>query len=447
MLIKSGTLVTHQSQQAGDLRIEDGRIVQLGDLAPLPGEEVYDARGRLVLPGVIDSHTHFLLRARGAVTADDAFSGGRAAALGGVTTVIDYADLLPTGGMAASILERMDQFQACPVDYSFHLVVNDNFQGAMTPQFHELRKLGIGSVKLFTTYKEAGYMLGHEKAQMVLMGCREAGILVTVHAEADDVVSEATQAGISAGKTAPRYHPDLRPAQAEALAVKRLAELSQETGCPVYIVHLSSQAGLEVVRQAQELGIQIIAETCPHYLLLDRTRLEGPQGAHWLMTPPLREKQDNQALWQGLSTGLISTVATDHCAFTPAQKALGNDSLDILPGIPGVETLLPLTYTYGVEGLGLPRLVEVLCHNPAQLFGLTGKGSLTPGSDADLVIYDPTGERILAGNESYSQAGYNPFAGLSVKGRVEATILRGRVVVKDGEFYGIRGGGKFAAAL
>lgn len=449
-LFKGGTLVTGLGTRKADLRTQGEKIGEVApDLLPQPGEEVHDISGKLLLPGIIDAHTHFLLKSRNSITADDAYSASRAAALGGVTTVIDYADLLPHRPMVDGIEVRRQDFLETAVDYSFHLVVNDHYHPELAGEFAQLQRVGVSSVKLFTTYRDAGYMLPEDKWYSILEACGDMGMVVTVHAEDDTIVQTATSRGKAVGAIAPRDHSDLRPAQAEEAAVQRLIELAKATGCTIYIVHLSTGGACRLVWQARERGTPILAETTPHYLLLERSLLAGPQGSLHLMTPPLRECQDNCVLWQGVRDGIISVIATDHCAYTPEQKALGQNALDILPGIPGVETLLPLIYTQGVaQGrMGLPRLVQVLAENPAKIFGLwPRKGGLNPGGDADLVVYNPQPRWQLKNSHVHSLAGYTSYAGMGIRGRVDLTMLRGQVLTRQGKFLGRRGQGQFVAA-
>lgn|SRR5690554_3156571 len=450
MLFKGGTLVTGQGIQQADLRVSGEHIQEIGtDLAARPGEKVYDISGKLVLPGVIDAHTHFLLKSRNTVTADDAYSGSVAAVQGGVTTVIDYADQLPDKPLLAGVEARRRDFVTSAVDYSFHLVVNDNYQPHHADQFAQLQEAGIASVKLFTTYKEANYLLPQAKWLSILEACRKYGLVVTVHAEDDVVVEEAVARGKATNCLEVWDHPDLRPAQAEVAAVQQVIELAKASQCPMYIVHISTGTACRLLWEAREAQVPILGETTPHYLLLERDILEGTQGRNHLMTPPLRQLMDNRILWQGVEDGTMAVIATDHCAYTPEQKAQGKTALDILPGIPGVETLLPLVYSHGVaQGrIDLPRMVQLLAENPARIFGLwPRKGSLQCGTDADLVIYNPLPRWELTNADIHSRAGYSSFAGLQIQGKVELTLLRGQVLMEQGEFLGSKAGGQFVPA-
>lgn len=446
-LFKGGTLVSGQGMLQADLRTEGEKVAEVApDLEPLRGETVYEIPGKLLLPGVIDAHTHFCLRSRNSVTADDVYSGSVAAAYGGVTTVIDYADQLPGQPLLEGVISRQRDFQDAAVDYNFHLVVNDNYDPKQAWEFSSLQEYGVTSIKLFTTYRDAGYMLPEAKWLSILKACGDIGMVVTVHAEDDLVVQRETERAMQMGRLEVRDHPDLRSAQAEVAAVQKLIGYAETSGCPIYIVHLSTGAACRLLWQAKERQIPLIVETTPHYLILERSLLEGEEGQKHLMTPPLRECQDNRILWQGVEDGTISVIATDHCAYTPEQKALGKSALDILPGIPGVETLLPMIYSHGVaQGrIDLPRMVQLLAENPARIFGLwPRKGNLKPGADADLVVYDPQPTWEMSNAHVRSQAGYSSFAGHKVQGKVELTMLRGKVMVAKGEYVGARGQGQF----
>lgn len=449
MLLKGGRVVYEKGIKELDIRIKGEKIASLAkDLAPAEGEEVINVAGKLIFPGIIDSHTHFNLHSRGTVTVDDFYRGGISAAFGGVTTVIDYADQ-ESGSLIKGLEVRKAEARDAVIDYSFHLVLNNNFQPeGQSVELNLLREAGVSSLKIFTTYKGL-YLLDDDKLAPLFKAAREAGLLITVHAEKDEIISQREETYRSREKLGVRYHPEIRPGIAEGEAVKHLIGLVEEHDCPLYIVHLSSREGYQEVLQAREKGLDLYVETTPHYLLLNRKLLEGADGRLNLMTPPLRGAEDNETLWEGVSAGIIDVIATDHCAFTAEQKAEGNNSLDILPGIPGVETLLPLIYTYGVEEgrITLSRLVELLSANPARLFGLyPEKGSLQVGTDADLVVYDPGVEWELRGDNLHSGSGYTPYQGMRVKGKSIMTILRGKVIVEGDKFTGRKGDGRFIKA-
>ncbi len=447
MLFKNGEIVSGSKTIKGDLRVTGEKISEIGKgLKPFSGEEIYDLEGCFLFPGIIDSHTHFSLEARGEVSDDDPQNGGFSALWGGVTTVIDYADFLPGRSFSGSIEKRKQIFKDCPVDYHFHLVLNKHFGENCLQGLEEIVSMGITSLKLFTTYPEAGYMLDENLWPDILNKCKEIGLLVTVHAEDNKIVEERTQAYRKAGLLDFKFHPRHRPGEAEVEAVKWLRKMVEKTRCPVYVVHISTGGAWEIINEAREAGLPMLGETTPHYLLLDENLLNHPRAARNIMTPPLRRGADQEILWKGLSSGTIDVVATDHCAFLEERKLKAKNALEVLPGIPGVETLLPLTYSYGVESkrFSPQKLVQVLSENPAKIFGLyPEKGSLQRGTDADLVVYDPKTRWVLRDEDLHSQAGYSPFSGLEIKGKVKLTMLRGEVKVRDNSFVGEKTGGKF----
>jgi dihydropyrimidinase len=450
-LLHNGILVMEDGVHRGEILMDGERILAAGrsiDRKDAEGAELIDAGGAFVLPGIIDAHTHYHLVSRGTVTVDSFFEGSRLAAFGGVTTVVDFADHDTTRPVIESARERIDSMSSgMAVDFALH----QGIYGVTDSIFEELENLkaaGVTAVKIFTTYREAGYLIDTDKLRTLFDCCRKLRLLVTVHAEDNAVIEELAekQGDAPAG---PDMHPVLRPAEAEARAAAYITALAGEAGMPIYIVHLSSRLGLESVRKARNTGIRVCAETTPHYLLLDKEYLKRPDANCYLMTPPLREKQDNQALWEAVSGGEIDVIATDHCAFTEKQKNLSHDCRTILPGIPGTEELLPLIYTYGVEKkrITLQRLTELLSRNPASCFGLyPKKGSLKPGTDADIVIFNPHEEWIISHDSQHSAAEYTPYEGTPVKGRVRMTILRGKTLVKDRFYHGEAGSGRFMQA-
>lgn len=450
LLIKNGMVVTSEKSEKKDIRIKDEKIVEINyNLKPLENEEVIDAEGKLVLPGVIDSHTHFSLHSRGTVTVDDFYWGGRSAAFGGVTTHIDFADI-ENGSLIYGLNKRFKETCDAVIDFHFHMVINDEFDPIKDDyQLKELRNYGISSLKAFTTYKDI-YMLSQEKWEPLFKKARENDLIVAVHAEDDEIIQRNISKYAFENKLDVCYHPDIRSDQAEEKAVRNMCELAKKVGGSLYIVHLSSKKGYEVVKKFKEFeaddAFNLYVETCPHYLLLTREVLEGERARLFLMTPPLREKEDKQALWNGIKDGVIDVIATDHCAYSEEQKFQGKNSLDIFPGIAGVETLLPLVYTYGVKRgiVNVNKLVDLLSTNPAKIYKLfPRKGTISEGSDADLVIFDPHIKVVLTDKITHSKCGYTPFNGFEVEGMPIMTILRGKVIVKNGEFKGEKGFGKF----
>lgn len=453
LLVKGGLMALPGGTAKGDVLCENGVITRIDDdISPETcgeGCEVVDARGMLVLPGVIDAHTHFSLRSRGTVTADDFENGTRAAAFGGVTTVIDFADQVLNAPLVQGIMARRAEADgAVCVDYGLHLTLT-KLPAGLAGELRRLRDAGVNSVKVFTTYRREGYMMDREAMREVLRAAAEAKVTVCVHAEDDDVVAGTGDRLAAEGKTGPEYHGASRPPFSEEVAGK-VASWAAEFGTRVYFVHLSTPVGVAEVVRARKGGAKVFIETCPHYLTLDEGLYAGEFPQRFIMSPPLRPPAARVALWRQLEAGEIDTVATDHCAFSLEQKAQGASWADTLPGIPGVETLLTLVFSEGVAKgtIGVGTMVRTLCENPARIFGLwPRKGALAPGFDGDIVVFDPAERWTLAKDLLHSKAGYSPWEGRKVTGRVRTVALRGQVIVRDGEFLGEAGGGRFVPAM
>lgn len=452
ILIRGGNVVNSRETRQVDILIEGEKIAAVGENVSVSEEmEIVEAEGSLVLPGIIDAHTHYALRSRGGnVTADDFYQGSVSAACGGVTTVIDYADQIPGATMLeAAKVRKQEAANSICIDFSLHMTLTD-LGPEKWEQLEELKMAGITSYKVFTTYPEAGYMMDDDTIFQLLTLAKRLGTLVTVHAEDNTIIEKAKQKLIIEGRAGPGYHALSRPAAAETEAVRKIIQLAEDAAATVYIAHVSTAGACQAIAEANARGQTVLAETCPHYLLLDNSIYDGIDVQKFIMTPPLRGKDDQQALWEGLQQGTFQVVATDHCAYSLEQKSKGQTCFDTLPGIPGSETLLPLLYSEGVAKgkISLPKLVELLAENPAKIFGLyPRKGCVAPGSDADLVVLNPHTETTLSAKSLHSAAGYTPYEGWKIKGRIEKTLLRGQVVYQDGRFLGSKGGGRFIPAI
>ncbi len=452
ILIKNGTLVTEKEQVRKDLLIQGEKIKAIEETfaqEELPPElKVIDASGKYVFPGFIDAHTHYQLVSRGTVTADKFFDGSVLAAFGGVTTVIDFSDHLPGKKIVEGAHFRNDEAAGeMAIDWALHQVVT-SVQDDSSMELKELKDLGVSAIKIFTTYKSAGYFIEKEDVSKLFKMCRDLDIMVTIHAEDDDLIEQKT-AELTSDGYPPKLLPLVRTAEAEYKAIMDYGKLAGSLNMPVYIVHLSSSRGLDAVRELKKAGVRIYAETTPTYLHLTDELLSGEMPQRFVMTPPLRKKQDNKALWDGLTCGDIQLVATDHCTFTLEQKLLSNDCRTIYPGVPGTEEMLQLIFTNGVKKGLFPvtKLVSLLAESPARMFGLyPEKGSLAEGTDADIVIFDPDAETIFTNENRHTKAGYTPYNGMKVFGKVEMTLLRGRIIVEGDAFSGTRGKGRFLPA-
>jgi dihydropyrimidinase len=446
MLIAGGTVLTSAGERYVDILVRDGKVTSVRQGIPQDGDEVIDAARMLVLPGVVDPHTHLLLETGIDSTLDDFSSGSASAAAGGVTTYIDFATQWPGQDFQRALGARLAKIEGrSHVDFGLHLNIT-RLQDGWESDLQELVKAGVTSAKVYTTYKDTVFYLDDWSWYRLMERSGNAGFLVQVHAENDTILEGKKQELISAGKTSLVYHAESRPAVAEAEAVARGLLFSRATGSPVYFVHLSNQLSVDLIAEARERGIPAFAETCPHFLTLDDSLYAGPQASRYVMTPPLRDKQTQAQLWDRLQRGLIHTIGSDHCGFSLAQREGVEDFTKISPGIPGVETALLMLYTFGVceNRIDLPTMVRLLSANPAKVFGLWGtKGDIAPGFDADIVIFDPKPERVLSAGELHSRAGYSPYEGLRIRGKVKMTICRGEIVYRDGEVVGKPGYGQF----
>lgn len=449
LLVQNGLLIDTEWTRHSDVLVEGSKITRIAphiNPAELPQDtEIVHADGLCVLPGLIDAHTHYHLISRGTVTADSFVEGSRCAAFGGVTTVIDFADHEKNATLVESSDRRIDAMsKAMAVDFALHQGVyrwNDDIPA----QLAAMKKNGVTTVKLFTTYKNVGYMIDREAdIRALFSACKELQLQVSVHCEDDALIQEIN--GSWNGGYEPKDHADLRPSEVEYRGIKFVGTIAGAVGMPLYIVHLSSKRGLDAVRELRAEGVDLTVETTPHYLFLDRSKLEGSDGSLYVMTPPLRERADNLALQEALLNGEIQVVATDHCSFTREQKLSSHDCRTIYPGIPGTEELLPLVHTFIASSgkLSIQHVVNLLSTGPAKAFGIyPRKGALHVGSDADLVLFSPDESWTLDSHSVHTAAGYTPYEGMEVTGRVVMTYLRGRLIMGDHLYLGIPGDGRF----
>lgn len=447
LLIKNGKLALDDDQEV-DVYIDGGKIQKIGKDLGLRGDQVLDAEGKLLLPGAIDVHTHMELDLGAYISVDDFYTGTRAAAFGGTTTIVDHIAFGPRGCSLQSMVDKYYELgEKSVIDYSFHGVI----QEVTDSHLEEIQKLydqGIVSLKMYTTY---GGMLEDDAMLRVLKAAKASGTVVCVHCENDGAIKELRREAIEAKNLAPIYHAKTRPAQTEAEAINRLIYLSELAGYPkLYIVHTSSGAGLKEIEEARKRGVKnLYCETCTQYLLLDENKyVEGgnAEGIKYIIAPPLREKKDNDLLWEGIKNGSVDVVATDHCPFFYKRDKLPHkDDFTSCPGgAPGVEERMELVLTEGLKrGIPLGRLIEVLITNPARIFGLyPQKGALEVGSDGDLVIYDKKSYEIKYENR-HSNVDYTSYEGFKSDFKVATVVAKGKVIVKDGQFFGQRGQGDF----
>ncbi len=437
-LLKGGTLINAAGSRLADLLIEGEKIAAIGEKLSVPDAKLIDCSGMLLFPGFIDAHTHFDLDVCNTTTADNFFTGSRSALRGGTTTVIDFA--CPNKGESLQYgldlwHKKADGNSFC--DYSFHMTIDD-WNAAIISELPAMFAQGITSFKMYLTYP--AMMIGDKQVFSALQELGRLGGIAGVHCENAEVIDALIAQAQAAGQMGPESHPRTRPSILEAEAVDRLLKMAELAHTPVVVVHLSSAAGYEEICQARKRGQKVFVETCPQYLLLEDSRYErgdNLERAKYVCAPPLRKEADQAVLWKALAEGGIQTVSTDHCSFTLKQKQSGREDFTKIPGgLPGVETRGTLLYSYGVakERLTKEQMTAVLSENPAKLYGLyPQKGVLAPGSDADIVVYDPSGVHTLSHRELSANVDYTPFEGFELAGSIQMVWLRGRLAVKQGE--------------
>ena len=444
LLVRGGTLVLETGALRADVLVRDGRVAALGSL-DAAGAEVLDATGLLVLPGGVDAHTHVGIEFGAFRTRDDFATATRAAALGGTTTILEFA-LTGAGESPAEAVRRRigESGGRSWVDVGFHAAVLRSADGAALAGIEVAAALGAPSVKVFTAYRGVTMLeLGDVRA--VMEAARRARSLVMVHAETETLVERAGAELRAAGRSHARFHALARPPVAELDAARSVLGLAEDTGAAVYLVHVTSPAVCDALAQARARGVRAFAESCPHYLLLDDEVYAGPHPERFVCSPPLRPAALRDGLWRRLGTELTG-VHSDHCAFDSAQKAVNaDDSSAVPPGLPGVETRLPVMLSEALAGrLPLPAVARLCASEPARLFGLPRKGSLLPGFDGDLAVVDPAASTVV-GDGLHMGVDHSPFAGRVLRGQVVAVALRGRLLVRDGRWAGEAPTGCFQA--
>ncbi len=459
-LIKSGTVITADKTFKADVLIENGKIARVGSHLGGEGIREINAEGKYLMPGGIDPHVHLDLAMFDTVSSDDHYTGHKAAAFGGTTTVMDFVedkdpDLLKN---IAALREKADSKAA--IDYSFHLNIT-KFNDSVARQIPSVLESGVTTLKVFTAYNNRLRLQDGEIFQLMLIAAKH-GLLTMLHAENGDVIDVLVNKAVQAGHTEPIWHARTRPAWGAVEAVLRAAALAAQADAPLYIVHMNTAGGIDQLKYARDRGVKVMGETCPQYLFFTEADLERPDGAKWICSPPMRTKQDNQRIWQGLEQNTLQTIGTDHCPFffdgtqpimyegaeikIPGKELGKNDFTKIPNGLPGVADRMPILWTEGVvKGrITANQFVAFTSTNPARIFGLyPKKGSFEPGSDADLVIWDPEKKLTYGVEHAHQRTDYNLYEGWELQGYPEKVFLRGECIVDGEKWLGKKGQGKF----
>ncbi|HLZ23012.1 MAG TPA: dihydropyrimidinase [Ktedonobacterales bacterium] len=453
-LISGGTVVTASDTFQADVLIEDEKITALG--SGFSADTTIDASGKYVIPGGIDVHTHLDMPFGGTVASDDFFTGHRAAAFGGTTMHIDFA-IQPKG---ATLRETLDMWHAkargkAAIDYGFHLAITDLPDSVMA-EIPKAAEWGVTSLKLFMAYK-GSLMIDDATLFRAMEQAAAHHMLIMVHAENGDAIDILVKQALEAGHTEPKYHALTRPPELEAEATNRAIRLAEVAGAPLYVVHVTNAGAVEAIRLARGRGKPIYGETCVQYFFFTKDDLARPgfEGAKWVCSPPFREKADQEVLWRSVSSNDLQVISTDHCDFwfeggtdgRTAGKELGKGDFSKIPnGVPGIEDRMMVLYTQGVRGghFSLNRWIELCCANPAKLFGVyPRKGVIAPGSDADIVVWDPEAKHTIQAKTAHHRTDYNLYEGMKVVGMPSVVLSRGRVLVENGQWKGEQGAGHF----
>jgi dihydropyrimidinase len=459
LLIKNGMLISASETFHADLLIEGERITQIGQSLTVPNAQVIDAAGKFITPGGVDPHTHFDLPMFGTVSSDDHYTGHKAAAFGGTTTVIDFASLdFPS--FRESVEAWHKKAQKAAIDYSFHMNLT-RLDDSLAAEIPSLPGMGITTLKVFTAYNNR-LRLDDGAIFRAMRIARDKGMLVMLHAENGDVIETLVAEALAAGKTSPEWHARTRPAWGAVEATFRAAALAAQADAPLYVVHMNAGGEVDMLRYARERGVKVMGETCPQYLFFTEDHLRRPDGTKWVCSPPMRTSKDNARLWEGLKDGTLQTIGTDHCPFffdgtKPIQyegrkiaipgKELGkNDFTKIPNGLPGVQDRLPILWTYGVRAghISANQFVALTATTPAKIFGLyPRKGALLPGSDADIVVWDPEKKVKYGVAQSHQRTDYNLYEDWELVGYPDKVFLRGELIVDGSEWKGKSGQGQF----
>jgi dihydropyrimidinase len=450
VLIKGGRVVTADGDRVADVYVEDETVAQVGESLEVQADRVIDATGKYVLPGGVDPHTHLDMPFGGTITIDDVESGQTAAAFGGTTCHVDFI-IQPKGSTFAEAFEewRAKANGKQVIDMGYHMAVTDLHEGGTLEELATLPDQGLTSYKLFMAYKGA-IMVDDETLFRVMQVAADTGALVMVHAEHGDSIDVLVKQALAAGHTEPKFHALTRPPETEGEATNRAIQLSRVAGCKLYVVHVSCQEALEPIALARDKGWDVWGETCTQYFFVDYSFLEKPdfEGAKYVYTPPPRAKENQDRLWDAVANDILSVVSTDHCAFLwDGQKTLGKDDFSKIPnGGPGLENRLQMIHEFGVRAgrISLQRMVELLSTNPAKYFGLyPRKGTISVGSDADIVVFDPEKKVTISASSHHSKCDYNLYEGTEVTGSPEIVLLRGKVLVEGDDLVAEPGVGQF----
>ena len=447
-LIKGGTVVISQTVSQQDVLISGYKITAIGDLSNLSNiDNKIDASGLLVLPGAVDTHVHFNDVFMNTISVHDYYTGTLAAAFGGVTSVIDFSNQLPGETLVDTLKYKHEEARGkALIDWGIHPVITQPTPETLD-QIPSVVAQGAPTIKCYLTYREDGLMIEYEDLKAILARLRDANGMLLLHAEDNTMLEQNIPKMIESGRTKPIYHARSRPREVEDAAIQNAIKLVEEIGGRVFIVHTATDKGVELAARARARGLDVIVETCTHYLIFTEDMLKRDDGIKWICSPPLRNQTVQDNLWKGIQDGRIAMVTSDDAAYSWEAKLYGIDRFDKCPnGIPGVETRFNLLYSEGVvKGrISLPRFVELVCTMPALLFGLAPqKGSLIPGADADIVIFDPNKKWIMDQKTLHEATDWSAYEGIEITGKIEKVFSRGELIIDEEKCLAEKGRGRY----
>ena len=445
-LIRGGTAVIGQTVTQQDILITGERITAVGNLRDSRADQTIDAGGLLVLPGGVDTHVHFNDVFMNTISVHDYYTGTVAAAFGGTTSLIDFSNQAPGASLMSTLHNKHEEaLGKALIDWGIHPVITQPTDETVAA-IPQVVAAGAPTIKIYMTYRQEGLLIEMPEMRRILAGLRDAGGMLLVHAEDNDLAEASIPRFIEAGQTAPIFHAASKPPEVENRAIANCIEVVRQVGGRLFIVHLTTAAGVQLVGQARGDGLDVLAETCTHYLVYTEEMLRREDGLKWICSPPLRDEEAQAALWRGLGDGRLCQVTSDDAAYNWEATLYGQDRFDLCPnGMPGIEPRFQLLYSEGVAKgrLSLPRFVELIATNPAHIFGMSQKGSLLPGKDADIVLFDPTVQWTMGQANSHSCNDWHAYEGLEITGKVQKVFSRGQLIIDGGECLAEKGRGQY----
>jgi len=446
-LIRNGTVVLGHTAATQDLLIRGEKVAAVGDLSGLTVDETVDAAGLLVLPGGVDTHVHFNDVFMNTISVHDYYTGTAAAAFGGTTSIIDFSNQEPGASLMSTIDNKFKEAEGLAlVDWGVHPVITQPTESTLA-EIPRVVAAGAPTIKCYMTYRQEGLLIEEPDLRRILAALRDAGGMLLVHAEDNDLIEASVPRFLAAGRTSPIHHAQSKPPEVENRAIARCIEILRDIGGRLFIVHMTTAEGIEMVAAARGAGLDILAETCTHYLVFTEEMLRRKDGIKWICSPPLRDQATQDRLWTALRRGVLTQVTSDDAAYSWEATLYGNHRFDLCPnGMGGIEPRFPILYSEGVAKgrLSLPQFVQLVSTNPARNFGLyPNKGTLLPGADADIVLFDPSATWTMGQANSHSNNDWHAYEGIEIKGQIRQVYSRGQLIIDGEQCLAEKGRGRY----